>query len=159
MANINYNKEKVLLAKYKCLVEKRENFNKKTIHVELENDMVPVGADYVHGTEYSAGREAGVARKATRDRFNAPTVVDVGASNKSADPINSIVIYSLTCATILPIPYSFLVCRSRNPATPPTLSTSQKLKCSPSNILLIVALIYIDYTAYNLYVAHITNRL
>lgn len=79
---VDYNGNKVLEGKYNCRSESRAGFDKDRIHVEVQNKLVPVGADYVHGYEYGA----------PRDGSNAPTVV--GASNKSATPIKSTVIYS-----------------------------------------------------------------
>lgn len=64
--------------------------------MELKNKLVPIGADYVHGYEYDA----------SRDGSNTPTVV--GASNKSAAPIKSSVIYSPAPASLDPIPLLLL---------------------------------------------------
>jgi hypothetical protein len=61
---VDYNGNKVLEGKYNCQSESRAGFDKDRIHVEVQNKLVPVGADYVHGYEYGA----------PRDGSNAPTV-------------------------------------------------------------------------------------
>ncbi|KAJ3640007.1 hypothetical protein Zmor_003331 [Zophobas morio] len=63
-ATVDYNGNKVLEGKYNCQSESRAGFDKDRIHVEVQNKLVPVGADYVHGYEYGA----------PRDGSNAPTV-------------------------------------------------------------------------------------
>lgn len=80
-ATVDYNGNRALEGKYNCDSEQRAGFDKDTIHVEVQNKLVPVGVHYVHGYEYGA----------SRDGTAAPTVV--GASNKSATPIKSNVIY------------------------------------------------------------------
>lgn len=97
---MEYNRNKILEGKYNCLSESRAGFDKDTIHVEVENKLLPIGADYVHRFEYNAPREGS----------NTPTVV--GASNKSATPIKSTVIYSQASAlsphTHHPLSFSYL---------------------------------------------------
>ncbi|KYB29704.1 hypothetical protein TcasGA2_TC031518 [Tribolium castaneum] len=61
---VDYNGNKVLEGKYNCQSESRAGFDKDRIHVEVQNKLVPVGADYVHGYEYGA----------PRDGSNTPTV-------------------------------------------------------------------------------------
>lgn len=85
-ATVEYNSSKVLEGKYNCLSESRAGFDKDTIHVELQNKFLPIGADYIHSFGYNA----------PGDGSNTPTVV--GASNKSVAPIKSVVIYSLAVA-------------------------------------------------------------
>lgn len=67
-ATVVYNKDRVLNGTYNCQSESRAGFDKDTIHVELENKWVPVGADYIRSFEYGGSSAA-------------PTTV--GASNKS----------------------------------------------------------------------------
>lgn len=50
---IVYNNSKVLDGKYDCLSESRVGFDKDTIHVEVENKLVPIGAVYIHSKDYS----------------------------------------------------------------------------------------------------------
>lgn len=92
LATVVYNGDQIVEGKYNCDSESRAGFEKDKIHVELKNKLVPIGADYVHGYEYVA----------SRDGSNTPTVV--GASNKSAAPIKSSVIYSPAPASLDPIP-------------------------------------------------------
>lgn len=86
---MQYNGGNVLEGKYNCLSKSQAGVGMDTINVELLNKMVPIGADYVHR------HESGTAR----DGYNAPTLV--GASNKSAAPIKSFVIYRPPCITTL----------------------------------------------------------
>lgn len=58
-ATVEYNRNKVLEGKYNCLSESWAGFDKDTIHVELENKFLPIGADYVHGYAYSGQARAG----------------------------------------------------------------------------------------------------
>lgn len=96
-ATVEYNRTKVLEGKYNCLSESKAGFDKDTIHVELQNKLLPIGADYLHGREYGSNR---------------PNVV--GASNKSATPIKSTVIYSQTNVSLqFPIPLT------KSPSLPP----------------------------------------
>ncbi|CAH0561935.1 unnamed protein product [Brassicogethes aeneus] len=79
-ANVHYNGDKVLVGKYKCVGERREHFNKKTIVVELENDRFPIGAHYVHGTaterQHGTEMEGNSEKQAAGERLNAPAVVN-----------------------------------------------------------------------------------
>ncbi|CAG9816912.1 unnamed protein product [Phaedon cochleariae] len=56
-AKVDYNGEKVLEGKYTCLSESRAGSDKDTIHVELNNRMFPIGADYVYRHEYSVSKD------------------------------------------------------------------------------------------------------
>lgn len=71
---MQYNGENVLEGKYNCLSKSLADSELDTIHVELLNKVVPVGADYVHRHENGT----------IRDGYNVLTVV--GASNKSPFP-------------------------------------------------------------------------
>ncbi|KAK9890371.1 hypothetical protein WA026_010464 [Henosepilachna vigintioctopunctata] len=53
-ATVFYNGNNVLKAKYDCLSEERAGFEKDTTHVELQNVLLPIGADYIHGYQYGA---------------------------------------------------------------------------------------------------------
>lgn len=71
-ATVEYNNKEIVEGKYNCISELRNSGKgdqKDKIHVELKNEWVPVGADYVH--EYDASGDAS----------SGPSVV--GASNKS----------------------------------------------------------------------------
>lgn len=68
-AKVVYNNKEIVDGKYNCKSELRAGNQKDKTHIEVKNEWVPVGADYVH--EYDA----------SRDVSNRPTVV--GASNKS----------------------------------------------------------------------------
>ncbi|KAJ8955429.1 hypothetical protein NQ318_003527 [Aromia moschata] len=56
-ATVSYNNDNVLQGKYRCVTEARAGFEKDTTHVELDNTMLPVGADYIHRREYDVPRE------------------------------------------------------------------------------------------------------
>lgn len=84
-----YNDENILEGKYNCLSESRAGIEVDRIHVELLNQKVPVGADYVRK------HESGMPR----DGYNAPTLVDT--SNKSVGSIKSFVIYCSASITTL----------------------------------------------------------
>lgn len=66
---LTYNNKEILEGKYNCKSELRKDNQNDKIHVELKNEWLPVGADYVHAYDVSG------------DVTNRPTVV--GASNKS----------------------------------------------------------------------------
>ncbi|KAH1029523.1 hypothetical protein HUJ05_002749, partial [Dendroctonus ponderosae] len=63
-ATVQYNDENILEGKYNCLSESRADIEVDRIHVELLNNRVPVGADYVHRHESGMPREG----------YNAPTL-------------------------------------------------------------------------------------
>ncbi|XP_060537065.1 uncharacterized protein LOC132708634 isoform X2 [Cylas formicarius] len=63
-ATVDYNGENVLEGKYNCLSKSRAGLHSDTIHVELLNKMVPIGADYVRRHE----------NVTLRDGNSAPTV-------------------------------------------------------------------------------------
>lgn len=52
-ATVEYNGSKVLEGKYNCLSESKTGFDKDTIHVELQNKLLPIGVDYLHGRDHS----------------------------------------------------------------------------------------------------------
>ncbi|XP_063971909.1 uncharacterized protein LOC135159796 [Diachasmimorpha longicaudata] len=54
-AQLDYNKERILDAKYNSKSESRAGFEKDTIQITLENPFQPLGIDYVNQFEYSAG--------------------------------------------------------------------------------------------------------
>ncbi|XP_056647213.1 uncharacterized protein LOC130451874 [Diorhabda sublineata] len=60
-ATLNYNGEKVLEGKYNRLSESQAGKDKDIVHVELQNSLMPVGADYIHKHDY------GMPDDATRD--------------------------------------------------------------------------------------------
>lgn len=68
-ATLVYNNKEILQGKYNCNSELKRDNRKDKIHIELKNEWLPVGADYVHVYDLS------------EDILNRPTVV--GASNKS----------------------------------------------------------------------------
>ncbi|XP_030755989.1 uncharacterized protein LOC115882214 [Sitophilus oryzae] len=63
-ATVDYNGESVLDGKYNCLSKSRAGLKTDTIHVELLNKKIPIGADYVHKQESDK----------PRDGYNGPTV-------------------------------------------------------------------------------------
>ncbi|XP_076260910.1 apolipoprotein lipid transfer particle isoform X2 [Rhynchophorus ferrugineus] len=63
-ATVGYNGENVLEGKYNCLSKSQAGLKTDTIHVELLNKKIPIGADYVH----RRGSDT------PRDGYNAATV-------------------------------------------------------------------------------------
>ncbi|KAG5880871.1 hypothetical protein JTB14_004019 [Gonioctena quinquepunctata] len=59
-ATVDYNRNKVVEGKYKCVSQSRAGFDKDTVHVEIQNQLVPVGADYIYKHAYGAGPDAPV---------------------------------------------------------------------------------------------------
>ncbi|XP_015122764.1 uncharacterized protein LOC107045138 [Diachasma alloeum] len=54
-AQLDYNRERILDAKYNSKSESRGGFDKDTIQITLENPFQPLGIDYINQFEYSAG--------------------------------------------------------------------------------------------------------
>ncbi|XP_034937258.1 uncharacterized protein Apoltp [Chelonus insularis] len=54
-ADLIYNKDKILLAKYNSKGESRAGIEKDSIQITLENDFQPLGITYTNQYEYSAG--------------------------------------------------------------------------------------------------------
>nr|XP_023014255.1 uncharacterized protein LOC111504020 [Leptinotarsa decemlineata] len=52
-ATVDYNGMKVVEGKYNCVSEARAGFDKDTVHLEIINEMLPIGADYVYKHQYS----------------------------------------------------------------------------------------------------------
>ncbi|XP_050313934.1 apolipophorins [Anthonomus grandis grandis] len=57
-ATVIYNGGNVLDAKYNCLSKSEADAATDTIHVELLNKIIPIGADYVHRQENGSPRDA-----------------------------------------------------------------------------------------------------
>ncbi|KAF7269539.1 hypothetical protein GWI33_017432 [Rhynchophorus ferrugineus] len=79
-ATVGYNGENVLEGKYNCLSKSQAGLKTDTIHVELLNKKIPIGADYVH----KRGSDT------PRDGYNAATVdvsflTTYGYGNSSID--------------------------------------------------------------------------
>lgn len=49
-----YNKDPIFEAIYNCLSKSKAGFDKDTVHVEVQNKWLPVGADYIHSFEYNS---------------------------------------------------------------------------------------------------------
>ncbi|XP_018566495.1 uncharacterized protein LOC108907336 [Anoplophora glabripennis] len=64
-AVVKYNGTNVLDGTYKSVTESKVGINKDKIHVELQNKLVPVGADYIHTQESDSSKE---------DKANMPNV-------------------------------------------------------------------------------------
>lgn len=45
---INFNKKRVLNGKYKCKSESIAGYDKDVVDIILENDMKPIGINYIH---------------------------------------------------------------------------------------------------------------
>lgn len=56
-ATVIYNDKKILDGKYKSDSEYEEGSDKDTIQVELENNMMPIEAVYVHQYEYNTVKD------------------------------------------------------------------------------------------------------
>ncbi|CAH1158795.1 unnamed protein product [Phyllotreta striolata] len=57
-ATVNYNGDSVLEGKYNRLSESQAGKDTDTVHVELHNELVPVGADYIYKHEYGMPEDA-----------------------------------------------------------------------------------------------------
>lgn len=51
----------MLVGRYNCVSESNTDRDKDTIHVEIQNNMVPVGADYIHVQDYSTSMAGNIA--------------------------------------------------------------------------------------------------
>ncbi|XP_072402619.1 uncharacterized protein Apoltp isoform X1 [Diabrotica undecimpunctata] len=83
-ATVKYNGDKVLEGKYNRLSESQAGKDKDTVHVELQNDLVPVGADYIYKHNYGMPNESTRQNRAihlynlsNRSKFNVSGELDV----------------------------------------------------------------------------------
>lgn len=56
-ATVDYNRNQVLETLYNCITESRAGIDKDTVHLELQNNFMPIGADYIHKYEYGASTD------------------------------------------------------------------------------------------------------